>query len=73
MNREQFLALIRMVLLSTGTYMVATGTIDEATLTNMSGAAMTLISGIWSIWDKTDQRIIQKAETLKTTQDEVNG
>lgn len=60
MNKEQVLSIIRFALTSLGVSLIASGTVDEATMTNLSGALITLVSGIWSIVDKTDSNLVKK-------------
>jgi hypothetical protein len=60
MNKEQLLSVIRLTLTTLGVSLVASGTIDEVTYTNLSGALITLVSGIWSIVDKSDASMAKK-------------
>ncbi len=52
MNKEKVLGLIRHTLTFVGGLLVAKGTIDEATATEVVGAVITLIGGIWSVFSK---------------------
>lgn len=49
MNSEQVLGIVRHVLTFGGGYLVAKGIVDEATMLNVVGAAVTIIGAIWSI------------------------
>ncbi len=49
MNKEKVLGLIRHTLTFVGGLLVAKGAIDEATATEVVGAVVTLIGGIWSV------------------------
>lgn len=48
MKKTQYLGLIRHLLTFAGGYLVAKGLLDEATMNEIAGAAMTIIGGIWS-------------------------
>jgi hypothetical protein len=52
MKKEQILGIIRHALTFAGGVLVTKGLIDEGMVTELSGAAMTLVGGIWSIIDK---------------------
>lgn len=60
MNREQILGIIRHVLTAIGAILVIKGYSDEATITMIVGAVMAAVSGIWSIFDKTEAQIAKK-------------
>lgn len=49
MNKEQILGIVRHVLTFAGGILVAKGLATEAMSTELIGATMTLIGGIWSI------------------------
>lgn len=52
MKKEMILAIIRHTLTFVGGVFVTKGLLDEGMATELSGAAMTLVGGIWSIVDK---------------------
>ena len=52
MKKEQIFGLIRHTLTFIGGVLVIKGVVDEATFTEISGALLTLIGGIWSVLDK---------------------
>jgi hypothetical protein len=49
MTKEQILGIIRHALTFVGGVLITRGIIDEATFTELSGAALTLVGGIWSV------------------------
>lgn len=51
-TKEQFLGIIRHTLTFVGGILVMSGIVDDAALTEISGAALTLAGGIWSIINK---------------------
>lgn len=52
MKKEMILAIIRHTLTFVGGVYVTKGLLDEGMATELSGAVMTLVGGIWSIVDK---------------------
>jgi hypothetical protein len=60
LNKEQILSIVRQVLTATGAILITTGLINDAVYYELIGTIMTLISGIWSVIDKTDANIIKK-------------
>jgi len=52
MKKEQILGLIRHSLTFIGGILIMKGVIDETSFTEISGALISLIGGIWSIIDK---------------------
>lgn len=52
MTREQVLGIIRHTLTFVGGILLMKGIMDEATWTELSGSAMTLVGTVWSIVDK---------------------
>lgn len=52
MNKEQVLGLLRHVLTFVGGILIAKGTIDEATATELVGGLITVIGGVWSVLTK---------------------
>lgn len=56
MKKEQILGIIRHTLTFAGGVLVTKGLIDEGMVTELSGSAMTLIGGIWSIIDKSKKQ-----------------
>ena len=52
MNKDKILGIIRHGLTFLGGVLVTQGVIDDALFTELFGAAMTLIGGIWSVIDK---------------------
>lgn len=49
MKKEMILAIVRHTLTFVGGIYITKGLIDEGMVTELSGAAMTLVGGIWSI------------------------
>ena len=56
MKKEMILAIVRHTLTFVGGIYITKGLIDEGMVTELSGAAMTLVGGIWSIVDKSKKR-----------------
>lgn len=52
MKKEQILGIVRHTITFLGGILVMKGIIDSATLTELSGALITLIGGIWSVLEK---------------------
>ncbi len=52
MKKEQILGLIRHSLTFIGGILIMKGVVDEASFTEISGALISLIGGIWSVIDK---------------------
>jgi len=52
MKQEQGLGILRHTLTFIGGILVMKGLIDEATFTELSGALITLVGGIWSVISK---------------------
>jgi hypothetical protein len=52
MKKEQILGIVRHSLTFIGGILLMKGLIDEATWTEISGSALTLIGTIWSVVDK---------------------
>tara|TARA_R110002167_G_scaffold109118_6_gene278252 strand:- start:2061 stop:2231 length:171 start_codon:yes stop_codon:yes gene_type:complete len=52
MNKTQWLSIIRHALTFGGGVLVTQGILDDAMFSELSGAVMTLIGGIWGIIDK---------------------
>ena len=69
MNKEQILGIIRHVLTAIGAILVIKGYTDEATITMIIGAIMASVSGIWSIFDKTDSQVVKKYEEYKVKEE----
>ena len=52
MKKEQTLGLIRHTLTFVGGLLIMKGIVDEAMVSEISGAVMTVIGGVWSVVDK---------------------
>lgn len=65
LNKEQILSIIRQVLTATGAILVTTGVMQDGIYTELLGTVMALISGVWSIVDKTDTNIIKKFDNIQ--------
>lgn len=52
MKKEQILGIVRHSLTFIGGVLLMKGLVDEATWTEISGSALTLVGTIWSIVDK---------------------
>lgn len=52
MSREQVMGIIRHVFTFGGGVLIALGLADESMVTELSGALVTAVGGIWSIFDK---------------------
>lgn len=75
MNQEQALALVRMLLTSLGSVLVARGLIEPDQLNSDVGLAVTAVGAampvgaiIWSIWSKTRANTIAAAAKLPNVQ-----
>ena len=55
MKKELTLGIIRHALTFVGGVLVMKGIIDAEIVAEISGAAMTLVGGVWSIWDKREE------------------
>jgi flagellar motor component MotA len=52
MNKEQVLGILRHTLTFVGGILITKGLIDANTLTELSGAIITLVGGVWSVLAK---------------------
>ena len=52
MNKEQVLGVLRHTLTFIGGVLMAKGLIDETMFSELSGAIITLIGGVWSVLSK---------------------
>lgn len=52
MKKEMIFGIIRHTLTFIGGVLVIKGVVDEATYSEISGALLTLIGGIWSVLEK---------------------
>lgn len=52
MKKEQVLGIVRHSLTFIGGILVMKGVVDEATFTEISGAVITIVGGIWSVFIK---------------------
>jgi len=52
LTKEQLLGIVRHTLTFVGGILVMKGIIDDSTYTELSGAVLTLIGGIWSVVNK---------------------
>jgi hypothetical protein len=64
LNKEQILSIVRQVLTATGAILVTTGLMSEGITTEILGTIMTLVSAVWSIFDKTDTNMARKVESF---------
>lgn len=53
LSKEQILGIVRHALTFIGGALIAFGYADETLVTEISGAALALVGGVWSIIDKT--------------------
>jgi hypothetical protein len=53
MKKEQVLGIVRHSLTFIGGILLMKGLVDEATWTEISGSALTLVGTVWSVVDKT--------------------
>jgi predicted DNA-binding transcriptional regulator len=65
MNKDQVLGIIRHVLTAIGSILVVKGYTDELTTTTAIGAIITAVGAIWSIVDKKEENVLQKAEEIQ--------
>ena len=65
LNKEQILSIIRQVLTATGAILITAGVMQDGMYTELLGTIMTLISGIWSVVDKTDANIVKKFDNIQ--------
>lgn len=68
MNKEQLLGIIRHILTAVGVVLVYKGLLDDGTVLTIIGAITSAASGIWSLFDKTNAKMIEKAEIAKINQ-----
>jgi hypothetical protein len=52
LSKEQIFGIIRHTLTFVGGVLIMKGLVDEATLTELTGAVLTLVGGIWSVVEK---------------------
>lgn len=52
MNKEQLLGVLRHTLTFIGGILMAKGLVDEAMFSELSGAIITLVGGVWSVLSK---------------------
>ena len=52
MNKEQVLGILRHTLTFVGGFLITKGLVDDAQLTEISGALVTLVGAIWSVLSK---------------------
>jgi hypothetical protein len=52
MNKEQVLGILRHTLTFVGGFLITKGLVDDAQLTEISGALVTLVGAIWSVVSK---------------------
>lgn len=52
MTKEQVLGLVRHGLTFIGAILIAKGLADDALVSELSGAVLTLVSGVWSVISK---------------------
>jgi len=71
LNKEQILSIIRYTLTTIGATLVTKGTIDAEMILQLSGSIMALVSGIWSIIDKTDTNMAIKVANYQAKLAEV--
>lgn len=69
MNREQILGILRHVLTAVGMIIAVKGYTDEATVTTIIGAIMTAVSGVWSIFDKSEGQTAKKVVKYQKKQE----
>jgi len=60
--KDKSLGIIRHALTFLGGVLVTQGVIDDAVFTELFGAAMTLIGGVWSVIDKNKAKAEAEAE-----------
>jgi hypothetical protein len=65
LNKEQTLSIVRQILTATGAILITTGIINDGVYFELVGTVMTLISGIWSVVDKTDANIVKKFDNIQ--------
>jgi len=56
MSKEQYLSILRHFLTFAGGVLVVQGVLDEAMWAELSGAAMTLVGGIWGVISKKETK-----------------
>lgn len=64
MVKDQVLGIVRHVLTAVGAILVVKGYTDEGTVTLIIGAVLTAAGGIWSIFDKKEEKVLERAETI---------
>jgi phage-related protein len=68
LNKEQILSIVRQILTTTGAILVTAGVMQDGMHTELIGTIMTLISGVWSVVDKTDANIVKKFDNIQAKQ-----
>ena len=55
---DQLTGILRAILAAVGGWLVSKGLIDSATATALAGAAVTILTAIWSIWSNRPKTIV---------------
>lgn len=58
MNGDQIAGIVRAIVAAIGGFLVAKGTIDEATVIAVSGALATLATAVWSVKSKAQTPVV---------------
>ena len=64
MNQEQFLSLLRSLLLMAGPYLVAKGYTDDAGLLQLTAIATTLATVFWGVYIRREEGLIATANAM---------
>ena len=59
MNMEMVLGLVRHLLTFGGGFVVAKGWLDEGSVTEVVGAAITIIGSVWSVFQKKEAKVAE--------------
>lgn len=68
MNKEQVLGIIRHILTAVGVILVYKGIADDGTILAVIGAVTSAVAGIWSLFDKTEANVLERARKIQEKQ-----
>jgi uncharacterized protein YbjQ (UPF0145 family) len=74
MNQAKVMGILRHTLTFLGGVLITQGVIDESLFTELFGAIMTLVGGVWSVVDKKTVEAVEEAvEDVKEKVEEVKA
>ena len=67
LSKEQLLGIVRHALTFVGGILIMNGFVSESVVSELSGAILTLVGGIWSVVNKSEQTAQETIEVPKET------